>query len=202
MNHSSFQRALYTFSTPLYGQFNFRHQYEEFPKTTTVGAILMFDISNRASYKNTPNWYRNWMRIYEDSPLFLAATKTDDLQNRMIKARQITFHRKKNLTFCDISSYANYFIVEPLVLLARKIFKNNELSLVERPPLREALTTMSEEALNASYQTRASEIEQAFEDDDEDEPTIYQGTLIDAILALHKELQKLPVGAEYNQRED
>eukprot|EP01016_Furgasonia_blochmanni_P033335 TRINITY_DN3476_c0_g1_i11.p2 TRINITY_DN3476_c0_g1~~TRINITY_DN3476_c0_g1_i11.p2 ORF type:complete len:105 (+),score=8.43 TRINITY_DN3476_c0_g1_i11:243-557(+) len=100
MNHSSFQRALYTFSTPLYGQFNFRHQYEEFPKTTTVGAILMFDISNRASYKNTPNWYRNWMRIYAVSYTHLRAHETDSYL-----VCRLLLEKKKN----EIHSLASCF---------------------------------------------------------------------------------------------
>jgi len=59
-------------------------------------AILMFDATSRITYKNVPKWYKGLTRICGNTPIVLVGNKVDQ-KDRKVKARQITFHRKRNL---------------------------------------------------------------------------------------------------------
>eukprot|EP00966_Prymnesium_polylepis_P230184 5326287-Prymnesium_polylepis.1 len=49
-----------------------------------------------------------------------AATHTARPARAQVKAKQITFHRKKNLQYYDISAKSNYNFEKPFLWLARK----------------------------------------------------------------------------------
>jgi GTP-binding nuclear protein Ran len=55
------------------------------------------------------------------------------VKDRKVKAKQITFHRKKNLQYFEISAKANYNFEKPFLWIARKLAGNNELQFVEAP---------------------------------------------------------------------
>jgi GTP-binding nuclear protein Ran len=59
-------------------------------------AIIMFDVTARVTYKNVPDWHRDLVRVCERIPMVLCGNKVD-MKDRKVKAKQITFHRKKNL---------------------------------------------------------------------------------------------------------
>uniref|UniRef100_A0A914RVV8 GTP-binding nuclear protein n=1 Tax=Parascaris equorum TaxID=6256 RepID=A0A914RVV8_PAREQ len=59
-------------------------------------AIIMFDVTARVTYKNVPNWHRDLVRVCENIPIVLCGNKVD-VKDRKVKAKTITFHRKKNL---------------------------------------------------------------------------------------------------------
>jgi GTP-binding nuclear protein Ran len=44
-----------------------------------------------------------------------------DVKDRKVKAKQITFHRKKNLQYYDISAKSNYQFEKPFVWLLRRM---------------------------------------------------------------------------------
>ncbi len=56
----------------------------------------MFDVTARVTYKNVPNWHRDLVRVCENIPIVLCGNKVD-VEDRKVKAKTITFHRKKNL---------------------------------------------------------------------------------------------------------
>jgi GTP-binding nuclear protein Ran len=58
-----------------------------------------------------------------------------DIKERKVKAKSITFHRKKNLQYYDISAKSNYNFEKPFVYLARKLSGNNDLELTAAPAL-------------------------------------------------------------------
>lgn len=66
-------------------------------------AIIMFDVTARVTYKNVPNWHRDLVRVCENIPMVLVGNKVD-VKDRKVKAKSITFHRKKNLQVDDESS--------------------------------------------------------------------------------------------------
>ncbi|KAH8060420.1 hypothetical protein JL720_13585 [Aureococcus anophagefferens] len=66
-------------------------------------AIIMFDVTSRITYKNVPNWHRDLTRVCENIPIVLTGNKVE-IKDRKVKAKQITFHRKKNLQYYDIRS--------------------------------------------------------------------------------------------------
>ena len=59
-------------------------------------AIIMFDVTSRVTYKNVPNWHRDLARVCSQIPIVLCGNKVD-IKERKVKAKAITFHRKKNI---------------------------------------------------------------------------------------------------------
>jgi len=97
-------------------------------------AIIMFDVTSRVTYKNVPNWHRDLIRVCENIPIVLCGNKVD-VKERKVKAKTITFHRKKNLQYYDISAKSNYNFEKPFLWLARKLCGQAELEFVEMPAL-------------------------------------------------------------------
>lgn len=86
----------------------------------------MFDVTSRITYKNVPNWHRDLVRVCENIPIVLCGNKVD-VKERKVKAKTITFHRKKNLQYYDISAKSNYNFEKPFLWLARKLVGNQTL---------------------------------------------------------------------------
>ena len=63
-------------------------------------------------------------------------------KDRRVKAKNITFHRKKNLQYYDISAKSNYNFEKPFLWLARKLTGKGNLTFVEAPALRPAEITI------------------------------------------------------------
>lgn len=97
-------------------------------------AIIMFDVTSRITYKNVPSWHKDLVRVCENIPIVLCGNKVD-VKERKVKAKSITFHRKKNLQYYDISAKSNYNFEKPFLWLARKLCGEAELEFVEMPAL-------------------------------------------------------------------
>jgi GTP-binding nuclear protein Ran len=80
----------------------------------------MFDVCSRITYGNVPKWYKDLVRVCENIPIVLVGNKVD-VKDRKVKAKQITFHRKKNLQYYDISAKSNYQFEKPFIWLLRKL---------------------------------------------------------------------------------
>merc|ERR1711998_818069 len=96
---------------------------------------LVFNVTSRITYKNVPNWHRDMVRVCENIPIVLVGNKVD-VKERKVKAKQITFHRKKNLQYYDISARSNYNFEKPFLWLARKLVGDPNLVFVESPALK------------------------------------------------------------------
>jgi GTPase SAR1 family protein len=59
-------------------------------------------------------------RVCESIPIVLCGNKVD-VKNRQVKPKQVTFHRKKNLQYYEISAKSNYNYEKPFLYLARKL---------------------------------------------------------------------------------
>ncbi|KAI9102530.1 P-loop containing nucleoside triphosphate hydrolase protein [Phlyctochytrium arcticum] len=94
----------------------------------------MFDVTSRITYKNVPNWHRDLVRVCENIPIVLCGNKVD-IKERKVKAKAITFHRKKNLQYYDISAKSNYNFEKPFLWLARKLAGNPNLEFAAAPAL-------------------------------------------------------------------
>ena len=131
-------------------------------------AIIMFDVTSRITYKNVPNWYRDITRVCENIPIVLCGNKVE-VKDRKVKAKQINFHRKKNLQYYPISAKVNYNFEKPFVWLASKLAGNNDLIFVEAPALKPPEATIDQ----ADIQRCEAELAQAAAaplpvDDDDD----------------------------------
>ncbi len=83
-------------------------------------AILMFDVTARATYAKVPFWYKDLVRVCESIPIVLVGNKCD-CKDRNVKPRDILFHRKKNLQYYDMSARSNYNFEKPFLYLLRKL---------------------------------------------------------------------------------
>lgn len=117
--------------------------------------IIMFDVTSRITYKNVPNWHRDLVRVCENIPIVLCGNKVD-IKERKVKAKQITFHRKKNLQYYDISAKSNYNFEKPFIWLARKLTGNPNLELVAAPALAPSEVAM-DSTLIAEYNKELNE---------------------------------------------
>jgi len=118
--------------------------------------IIMFDVCSRITYQNVPKWYKDLVRVCEAIPITLVGNKVD-VKDRKVKAKQITFHRKKNLQYYDISAKSNYQFEKPFVWLLRRLTNEPALTLVEAPILEQAEVNIDQ----AQIQQLNAEREQA-----------------------------------------
>jgi hypothetical protein len=70
------------------------------------------------------------VRVCENIPIVLCGNKVD-VKERKVKAKTITFHRKKNLQYYDISAKSNYNFEKPFLWLARKLVGNASLVSIQ-----------------------------------------------------------------------
>nr|XP_036585397.1 GTP-binding nuclear protein GSP1/Ran [Colletotrichum truncatum]KAF6795294.1 GTP-binding nuclear protein GSP1/Ran [Colletotrichum truncatum] len=119
--------------------------------------IIMFDVTSRITYKNVPNWHRDLVRVCENVPIVLCGNKVD-VKERKVKAKTITFHRKKNLQYYDISAKSNYNFEKPFLWLARKLVGNAALEFVAAPALAPPTVQVDEKLLEQySQEMKAAE---------------------------------------------
>ena len=100
--------------------------------TQGQGAILMFDCTSRITHKNIPNHHRDVIRVCGNIPMVLAGNKVD-IKDRKVKAKQITFHRKKNLMYYDVAVGENFHVIEPFLWLAQAFAGDKSLQFDEAP---------------------------------------------------------------------
>lgn len=99
--------------------------------TQADGAIIMFDLTSRVSHRNISNWHIDLTRLCENIPIVIVGNKVD--LKRKVTAKQITFHRKKNLQYYDMSAKKNYNLEKPFLYLIRKLSGDHTLCLLEAP---------------------------------------------------------------------
>jgi len=135
-------------------------------------AIIMFDVTNRDSYKHVPDWYRDIARVCESTegkhiPMVLCGNKVDAVKERVVKPKQINFHRKKNLQYYEISAKSNYNFEKPFLWLAKKLVGDPNLEFVEEVALKPAEVHLDASAMQA-YQAELESASAAPLPDDDD----------------------------------
>jgi len=130
-------------------------------------AIIMFDVTSRITYKNVPNWHRDLVRVCENIPIVLVGNKVD-VKDRKVKAKSITFHRKKNLQYYDISAKSNYNFEKPYLYLARKLLNQPNLAFVEAVALKPPEVSLDLEQIRKYEQDLAVAAATPLPDEDED----------------------------------
>jgi len=127
--------------------------------------IIFFDVTSRVTYKNVSNWHRDLIRVCESIPICLCGNKVD-IKDRKVKAKQITFHRKKNLQYYDISAKSNYNFEKPFLYLARKLVGDPNLTFVEAPALTPAEIPIDLQQMQQYEQEMAEASKVPLPDDD------------------------------------
>merc|ERR1712142_95993 len=130
-------------------------------------AILMFDVTSRVTYKNVPNWHRDLVRVCENIPIVIVGNKVD-IKDRKVKAKAITFHRKKNLQYYDISAKSNYNFENPFLYLARKLIGDPNLEFTAMPALLPPETQINPETMKKYEQELKEACNAPLPEDDDD----------------------------------
>jgi GTP-binding nuclear protein Ran len=130
--------------------------------------VFVIDVTSRITYKNVPNWHRDLTRVCENIPIVLCGNKVE-IKDRKVKAKQITFHRKKNLQYYDISAKSNYNFEKPFLWLARKLSGDNALHFVEAPALQPPEFQFDENLKNQYEQELQAAAAQPLPEDDDDD---------------------------------
>jgi len=92
--------------------------------------MIFFDLTARLTYKNVPNWHRDFVRVAPDVPVVLVGNKVD-VKDRVVKAKSIIFHRKKNMQYFELSAKSNFNIEKPFLYLIRRLARDDSVVLVE-----------------------------------------------------------------------
>jgi len=130
-------------------------------------AIIMFDVTSKDSYKNVGKWYRDVVRVCERIPIVLVGNKVD-VAERQVKAKMITFHRKRNLQYYDVSAKSNYNFEKPFLYLAKRLSGDLNLTLAEAPALLPVEVPISQEAKERLEKEMKEAESQVLPDDDDD----------------------------------
>ena len=114
----------------------------------------MFDVTSRISYKTVLLRFKALTYARKKAnlapiPIVILGNKVDvDVRHRKVGARMITFPRKHNLQYFDISVKANCNMRELFLWMARKLLAEQE-PMHAGPP---SLALLAEKELAASYQ--------------------------------------------------
>ncbi|KAK7000272.1 GTP-binding nuclear protein RAN [Favolaschia claudopus] len=130
-------------------------------------AIIMFDVTSRITYQNVPNWYRDIERVCEKIPVVLCGNKVD-IKERKVKPSGVTFHRKKNIQYYEISAKSNFNFEKPFLYLARKLAGKSDLMFVAECDLAPAEVHLDAETLER-YERELTQAAMLPMPDDEDE---------------------------------
>ncbi|KAL9656717.1 hypothetical protein ABK040_002984 [Willaertia magna] len=90
-------------------------------------AIIMFDVTSRLTYKNVPSWYKDITKICgENIPIVMCGNKIDvGEENRKVKTMNVTFHKKKNIEYFEMSVKNQVNCINPIIYLTRKLLNSN-----------------------------------------------------------------------------
>lgn len=130
-------------------------------------ALLMFDCTSRITYKNVPTWYQDLDRVCGKIPIVLCGNKVD-VVDRKVKARHITFHRKKNLQYYDISVKSNYNIAKPFQWILRQL-TGIDTEIIAEPALAPPEVFIDAQYLQQMEQQLAAAYTAALPEDDDDD---------------------------------
>ncbi|GBG79381.1 hypothetical protein CBR_g29530 [Chara braunii] len=116
------------------GQEKFRARPDDYYYRHGHCAIIMFDVTSTWTYENVRTWYRDLRRVCGNIPIVLCGNKAE-VKERAVKPNQVTFHKKKNIQYYEISAKRNHNLEKPVLYLARKLTGNPNLHFVESPAL-------------------------------------------------------------------
>ena len=83
-------------------------------------AIIMFDVTSMITYQNVPKWFKDIVKTCGNIPITLVGNKVDD-EDRKLFETDIGFHKKKGISYFDVSAKDNFNIGMPFVSLLRTL---------------------------------------------------------------------------------
>lgn len=110
-------------------------------------AIIMFDVTSPATYRNVNTWHRDLTRVCPNIPIVLVGNKID-IRERKVPPKRVTFHKKNNMRYFEVSAKSNYHFEMPFLSLARSLLGDPNLQFTSHPSLVPPEVQVSEELLH------------------------------------------------------
>lgn len=97
-------------------------------------AVIMFDVTSPSTYRSVSTWHRDLIRVCPNIPIVLVGNKID-VRDRKVPAKRVTFHKKNNMRYFEVSAKSNYHFEMPFLSLARALLKDPNLQFTTAPVL-------------------------------------------------------------------
>jgi GTP-binding nuclear protein Ran len=112
-------------------------------------AIIMFDVTSQSTYRSVNNWHRDLTRVCPNIPIVLVGNKID-IRDRKVLAKKVTFHKKNNMRYFEISAKNQYHFEMPFLSLARQLFGDQSLYFTVSPAIQPPEAPIDQELLRQS----------------------------------------------------
>lgn len=96
-------------------------------------AIIMFDVTSKATYKNVSHWYMEIRKHNHNIPIVLCGSKFDRKKDLQVKTEDISFNKKGLRQYYNISAKSYINFENPFLYLTRVLTGDETLSFVESP---------------------------------------------------------------------
>jgi GTP-binding nuclear protein Ran len=103
-------------------------------------AIIMFDVTSPGTLKSVNTWHRDLTRVCPNIPIVLVGNKID-VRDRKVPAKRVTFHKKNNMRYFEISAKSNYHFEMPFLSLARSLTNDPNLIITQSPAIDPSMLT-------------------------------------------------------------
>lgn len=90
------------------------------------GAIAMCDLTRRETCDNVATWHRDVLRLCENIPVVVCGNKTDS-EDMCVRTEE---GELRGTHFCSMSVASGENVHKPLLILARKLLRNETLEFV------------------------------------------------------------------------
>ena len=99
------------------------------------GAIIMFDLTSKISYKHVPNWIESLRKVSPDAHVVICGNKSDINYGKVThkdKQKHLQINWNSQLTYYDISTKSAYNYDKPFLCLMRQFTTHSDLEFVNR----------------------------------------------------------------------
>lgn len=130
----------------------------------------MFDVIDKLTFKNVPNWCRDIADVCKKIPVCITGNKVDREVDRKVKASAaVKYAKKKKFEYFDISAKTNYNFEMPFLYFARLLLNDPHLAFIEAPNLLPAEEFMDYTTIKSIETNIALAREQDFDDAQDDD---------------------------------
>jgi GTP-binding nuclear protein Ran len=95
-------------------------------------AIIVLDVSSRASINTLPNWQRDVARVCEGVPIVVVGNKLDSI-DRPLPPAVTAYCQRKGVEYVEVSRSLKDALMMPFLMLARILFHDPSLALIPAP---------------------------------------------------------------------
>ena len=97
------------------------------------GAVIIFDVTNRETFKRATKWFSELSEFAEGNPKMILVGNKIDLPNRVISNEEATnLAREYNCSFLEVSAFTGYNVEQIFISLASSIHKSKQKNQVEK----------------------------------------------------------------------